>query len=357
MRKVKQQLANQLTYAAGTPATPVSLPNEQVITSLDLDWDINANVASGFAYNGQAVAKSTWNQFSIQGGPSYFVNLTDPVLLLAQNKMLLGNVLKENVATANTNPFTTRFMQRFHFGSDEFGAANLSIGPYDPFDKSAGIIGPNYSKGGLVLSCTFPANTVQGTNITILTTTFGRIIVHGLLATPAELVALGKSMAQPMFTETDIQLSAIGSQTGLAGRQDLPTGQNLRAINMYLADNGAGAAQAQDDTRLTQIGIAVSGEQDRRLVYSDWYNARNSSATRLGNPIVSSANTDTAGVVDAGFARFDLRLLTDLSGAPMSNQYGLNLEKEQAGNYQLAMSVVTANGALKCLFEQFKVQH
>jgi hypothetical protein len=361
VRKIEQQLANQISWAASSAITPINLPNEQIITRLDIDWAINLNVAGSAAYNALALPKCTWNQFGIQGGPSFFVNMTSPSLLLVQNATAHGGIVQDAVNTASNATFAPYFRQRIHFGSYPFGIPNPAAdnqtgeGNIDnPFDYTAAIIGPTFAKGGLVLTMTNPANTVAGTNITINSTTVGKIIVYGILATNQELAAM--NVAQPSFTETDLALSSFGTSTGLQSRQDLPVGQYVRRISTLLLDNGSGAAAAPDDTRISSIGVVVSGEGDRRIFNSDWYPYRNRTAMQLGNSIVSQRNTPTAGEVNPGFGSIDMRSHVDVTDprATDARKFGANLVGQQAGNYQLALSVATANGTLQLLYEQLK---
>lgn len=349
MRKVETQLANVISYSAGVPITPIPLPTEQLITRLDLDWSISAAVTTAAAWNNTALPRATWNQFGIQGGPSYYVSLSDPLTIYTQNILVHGGVVSSTVtSTATTAAVVSYLRQRFHFGSFPFKHRNED----NPFDFTAGIIGPVYSKGGLILTATMPANTVLGSNITVNTATAAYLIMSGILATNQELLAM--RMAQPSFGETDIQLSAIGAVTGLSGRQDLPTGQYLRRLVFSLLDNSS--PPVFDNTRLTDIALVFAYEGDRRAIESTWIPLVNESGMKMGNPVtIQGNNPGLTGIPNTGMAQFDLRAHVSADpSAPDAPTYGMNLIAQQAGNAQLAMSVATANGQLKMFTEQMK---
>ncbi len=349
MRKVETQLPQQLTYASASQITPISLPTEQLITEIKIDWSQAFNpTGTSTAWNSLAQARSTWNQFGIQGGPSYFVSLQEPILLLAENLLFHGTTVQD-VCTVTTSvaSLVREFQQIIHFGSFPFKHRNEK----NNFDFTAGIIGPVFSKGGLLLTLTFPASTVPGTNVSITTSTVGYIEMSGILATNAELLAM--RMAQPAFGETDIQMSAIGTQTGLAGRQDLPTGQYLRSLTFWQCDNSTPPASI--DTTVTDLAIVYAYEGDRRAVESTWIPLRNESQSKMGNPLLQIGNNPTAGLANVGMACFDFRAHVSADPlAPDGPTYGMNLISQHAGNAQIAMTTAASTGQLKVLTEQFK---
>ena len=346
-RKYTVQLDVQPTYNASATMTgcPLALPTAGVITRVSLYWDISLNVASTASFNADAAAKSTWTLLTLSGNSMQYVNISDPVLLMVHERMrpFMPAVYIEPTSTTVNATFVLRFRQTLHFGSH----------PMDPFDLTGGIIGPDHSKGGLLLSMSSPANSVAGSAVTINTATLARAECN-VVELP-DLDQQRSHIGVPTFYEADHAFANdTGQAKGYNTKVDLPVGQYLRDATVYMRDNGSGSTWAGDDTRINQIGIFGSGAAQRIIYAEDWYAAKmrahgqSGKESQLGNALAVGAN--------AGFNFYDFRHVANTAADPNSSTWGVNLTQEPLSAYQFGFSVGTPSndGQAEFLFSQLK---
>lgn len=345
-RKYSVQLDVNPTFNASATMTgcPLALPTAGVITEIQLDWDLSWDVVTTAAFNSMAAAKSTWTLLTVSGNSMQYVNLADPVLLLVHERMrpFMPTIYMENTNTAANATFVLRFRQTLHFGSH----------PLDPFDLTGGIIGPDHSKGGLLLSMTSPANSVIGTSATINTATLARVVCK-VVELP-DLDAQRPNIGIPTFYEADHAFANdTGQAKGYNTKVDLPVGQYLRGATVFMRDNGSGSTWAPDDTRINQIGVFGSGAAQRIIVAEDWYAAKMRAHGRA-NQESAIGNSETVGP-NPGFNYYDFRDFANPQD-PNASKWGVNLIQEPLSAYQFGFSVGTPsnNGQLEFLFEQLK---
>jgi len=338
-RPIADKVIDTIAFSASTKVG-VDLPRDRLITEIDLLFEVQHD-------NGSAVTESQDAFYKMLGGLSIegsggvqFLNLNDARLLHFLNQLdYQGTFHAPHIDDgASGNDKTAKVPLRIHFGNN----------PLNPFDLSAGIRAEDLSE--LKLYVSWPAADRGGTGITTDTASLVRLMVKGVQGlTPGERARV----AVPKVGQTDHTIAATA--TDLGKTFDLPTGAHLRRSLIMLLDNTAAPNDVRNDTRITEMGLILPKQQNRRPFVCSWYQARFHTLGRHGGEVAQDDGTTlddptVAITPEIGIVLLDYREFTVMTADP----WGLNMVSAAEGDVKLGFTIVTANGTIKRLDDQIE---
>ena len=355
LQKKTFELAVIPAYSASAAITPLNLPTDGVITEIRQSFDIHLNISTGTnTFNTLGLALATYTLNTITATGKVFLSVSDPLLQLAHMYMRgMPVVIDPLVSTTTGADVTFRITLVYHPGSDV----------RNPFDLTAGIIGPRYSSGGLVLNMTWPANTAAASvGGTIDTTTVMRVVVSEVVMDDGELAGLiANGFAEPSFTEQDYALSnATTATAGYQTPQNLPNQAFLRGATVL---QEAVTTNAPTDANLNYFGLFKGANSQVQVITGHWIEYTQQSQRHSGQ-VEILANSPTVGGHNVGMGYTDWRRIVDTSNsAPLDGNraystgkalglWGADFRNAPIGENYFGASVGTATGTLKFFWEQ-----
>jgi hypothetical protein len=354
LQKKTFELAVIPGYSASAAITPLSLPTDGVITEIRQSFDIHLNISTATnTFNTLGLALATYTLNTITATGKVFLSVTDPLVQLAHMYMRgMPVTIDPLVSTTTGADVVFRITLVYHPGS------NIS----DPYDLTAGIIGPRYSSGGLVLNMNWPANTAAASaGGTIDNTTVMRVVVAEVVMDDAELAGLiANGFAEPSFTEQDYALTNATSATaGYQTSQNLPNQAFLRGATV-LQEN---SSSVPTDANLNYFGLFKGANSQVQVVTGHWIEFAQQSQRNSGNYEILANGMNSNGGHNAGMGYQDFRRLIDTSNpAPYNGKaystgkalglWGADFTNAPIGENYFGMSVGTTSGNMKYLWEQ-----
>jgi hypothetical protein len=324
LRKNAKTLVDTLAWAASTDKQ-IDLPNEGLITRIDLEAQITADAAAVAAHSTDAFSRIIQNIKIEGGGGKAYVGMSGDQM---------GRLLHfMNVNDFGGRPFMHPFDQegtyitsalfRLHFGSrpvDAYGRDN-------PFDLTAFIPAQDETNLKLTWTTTALADIIDDTvNISAIT----------IYAHVYQVVGLPSSQGMiPVSATTTYAHTANYSDLGK--EFDVPTGAYLRRIVMLVQDEttnaNAGPLRAYDE--VPKVGLLLPKES-RRLI------ELRTQALSLTNYAIALQQKDAsvsqgALVAPFGFFVIDLRPYTH-------PDFGANLIGFQTGDVKLGITIENLTG-------------
>lgn len=350
------ELVQSPAFVASGNIQAINLPTDGVITELVLPVDVHLLIpTSGSSFNPIGIAAACYTLLNVIAAGKVFWSTNSPLLHIAHMRQRGIQILADPL-NANTTGADVTFRVQFviHFGGDV----------QNPHDLSAGIIGPRYSSGGLLLNMTWPASTAAGAGgVSILSTTVLRCRVSEVIMDNADLNALiAGGFAEPSFTEQDYALSnATTSSTGYNTTQNLPTQTFLRGATIL--QESSATAETPTDANLQYFGYFKGANAQIQVDTGHWIDEVQR-AQRLSGQELQVANAPIVGGHNVGMDYLDFRRVVDTSNpAPLDGSraysighalalWGADFRQAPVGDNYFGMSVSTATGQLRYLWEQ-----
>lgn len=328
---ITKKLVDTLTYSAGNDVQ-VELPNEGVITRLDLELSITASGSAAAALSVMGLWRAIQNlKIEGGGGKNYFgMSGTQMGMLLHYLNLVdhPGTTWREIVAT------TTIINLRLHFGS----LPKTVMGRDNPFDMSCAIPALDETNLRLTWSCAASDDTIDD----ILTISSGtmRVAVHEVLMSKAEW-ATRKAAGFFIPVSSSESYDPGATKSDFQGERDIPTGNCVRRIGIMTLDATAGASNGPllKDDQMTEVGIKIV--PDNR-----WLIQTRSKALELQNPVldgmqvVDTPNTYSPHNPTGGLYVLDLR-------HHFNPLYGLDARGLRTGDLKLGMTIGAYSSAEK----------
>lgn len=319
MRKNAKTLVDTLTWAASTDKQ-IDLPNEGLITRIDLEAQVTASAQSYDAISTDAFGRIIQNLKIEGGGGKAYVGMSGDqmgrILHFLNVNDFGGKPFMHPVDQIGT--YITSIMFRLHFGSRPYDA----YGRDNPFDLTAFIPAQDETNLKLTWTTTATADIIDDTVNLSAATIYAHVY---------QVVGLPSSQGMiPVSSTTAYAHSA--NYSDLSKEFDVPTGAYLRRIAMLAQDEttnaNAGPLRAYDE--VTKVGLLLPKES-RRLI------ELRTQALSLTNFAIHDQQKDNAashGVLRApvGFWIVDLR--------PYAHpDWGANLIGYQTGDVKLGVTV------------------
>ncbi|MCL5111245.1 MAG: hypothetical protein M1401_20695 [Chloroflexi bacterium] len=336
----QERHANSSTWSASGPINLELAPKNYAITRLGIEvrLSITTTLQTLFSdYYDRAVTN-----LSLSGMGRNFFNFTNMRAAAHFNRLRGCGMGRPTVIADNQTTLVQHIYYLFHFG-----VKPTLNGEDNPFDLTGGI--PPVASGNLTLQGTWGAATAMGTNCTIAA---GSMHVYLWGVVGGQPIMLPEwSMATPTPTATS---------SAFATAYSIPSGNFLRSL-LVMETNGTNAPR--DDSVLNSIKLYNSKEGQTLLSYGGQAGAvadykaaeafQQFSTRARYVPPSENVTTAMTGVLTGGSPGVpDITHAIDSGLVPIylyqfqgaHPQYGIDLQKNAAGDYQLQWGVSDATG-------------
>jgi len=339
MGGVISQASDVLDYASGGSDT-IQLPTDRLITAIMLVADPYRHGVTTAAITAvEDAADKLLSGLNISSSKGTYVQLSSTLLFMkaisAMNKLVYGNIMHEDLATAVAVDNDSRQAWYFHFGV---------LNDYDHFDISAGIpaqlveaLNINGTFGASQLIAAVAANGAIDPNTDVYAVVFG---VQGLEQVPGYL----ENLPTPEFTHDHITSVTSNSEFEIVAGRWL---KRSTIVNLAVAGSNN---EARNDSNIIDLTLEFSKPTLTKLIdQMRWQLAkaafqpgyRGGSLDRDGGMAVASAGLP-------GVLMIDWRTIT-------KNPYGLPTTALSRGDAKIKLVMGTTDGSLHVFNEYYNV--